>query len=196
MGIFNQYPYLDFHEMNLDWCLRILKEMDARIDEMHDTILAEAIAATEEYVDNKMGDLLAEFADLKSDFIILTSNFNSLNAEFVQLKNDTNAKLNQLEQDIINAVVGINQRTDLLLQNMYDQIFSDLSTQLSQIKVINYFTGEQVSIQDMFNYLAMLHLNDSIDYDTMAYRAKTYAQLAALNINFENLIAHGNTLYV
>lgn len=196
MGIFNQYPYLDFHEMNLDWCLRLLKEMDARIDEMHDTILAEAIASTEEYVDNKMGDLLSEFADLKSDFIVLTTNFNSLNAEFVQLKNDTNAKLAQLEQDIINAVIGINQRTDLLLQNMYDQIFSDLSTQLSQIKVINYFTGEQTSIQDMFNYLAMLHLNDSIDYDTMAYRAKTYTQLAALNINFENLIAHGNTLYV
>ena len=196
MGIFNQYPYLDFHEMNLDWCLRILKEMDAHIDELHDQILAEAIEATKEYVDTELEGFLSEFADLKSDFIVLTNNFNSLNAEFVQLKNDTNAKLNQLEQDIINAVVGINQRTDLLLQNMYNQIFSDLSTQLSQIKVINYFTGEQISIQDMFNYLAMLHLNDSIDYDTMAYRAKTYTQLAALNINFENLIAHGNTLYV
>lgn len=196
MSIFNKYPYLDFHEMNLDWCLRILKEMDAHIDELHDQILAEAIEATKEYVDTELEGFLSEFADLKSDFIVLTSNFDSLNNEFVQLKNDTNAKINQLEQDIINAVVGINQRTDLLLQNMYDQIFSDLSTQLSQIKVINYFTGEQVGVQDMFNYLAMLHLNDSIDYDTMAYRAKTYTQLAALNINFENLIAHGNTLYL
>ena len=194
--IFNSYPYTDFHEMNLDWVLKILKEMDAQIDNLHDQILAEAIEATKEYVDEELSDVLSEFADLKSDFIVLTNNFNSLNAEFIQLKNDTNTKLNQLEQDIINAVIGVNQRTDLLLQNMYDQIFSDLSTQLSQIKVINYFTGEQVSVQDMFNYLAMLHLNDSIDYDTMAYRAKTYTQLAALNINFQNLIAHGNTLYV
>lgn len=194
--IFNSYPYTDFHEMNLDWVLKTLKEMDAQIDDLHDQILAEAITATENYVDDKLAGVLSAFADLKSDFITLTNNFNSLNAEFVQLKNDTNAKLNQLEQDIINAVIGVNQRTDLLLQNMYNQIFADLSTQLSQIKVINYFTGEQTSIQDMFNYLAMLHLNDSIDYDTMAYRAKTYTQLAALNINFENLIAHGNTLYV
>ena len=194
--IFNSYPYTDFHEMNIDWVLKILKEMDAQIDNLHDQILAEAIEATKEYVDEELSDVLSEFADLKSDFIVLTNNFNSLNAEFIQLKNDTNTKLNQLEQDIINAVIGVNQRTDLLLQNMYDQIFSDLSTQLSQIKVINYFTGEQVSVQDMFNYLAMLHLNDSIDYDTMAYRAKTYTQLAALNINFQNLIAHGNTLYV
>ena len=194
--IFNSYPYLDFHEMNLDWCIRMLKEMDAHIDELHDQILAEAIEATKEYVDTELEGFLAEFADLKSDFAILTNNFNSLNADFITLKNDTENKLNALEQDIINAVIGVNQRTDLLLQDMYDRIFSDLSTQLSQIKVINYFTGEQTTVQDMFNYLAMLHLNDSIDYDTMALRAKTYTQLAGLNITFTNLAMHGNTLYV
>ena len=194
--IFNSYPYEDFHEMNLDWVLKKLKEMDAAIDELHDQILAEALEATKEYVDTKLAGFLAEFADLKSDFAILTNNFNSLNADFITLKNDTESKLNALEQDIINAVIGVNQRTDLLLQDMYNRIFSDLSTQLSQIKVINYFTGEQVTVQDMFNYLAMLHLNDSIDYDTMALRAKTYTQLAALNINFTNLAMHGNTLYV
>ena len=194
--IFNSYPYEDFHEMNLDWVLKKLKEMDAALDELHDQILAEAIAATKEYVDTELAGFLAEFADLKSDFITLTNNFNSLNADFIALKNDTENKLNMLEQDIINAVIGVNQRTDLLLQDMYNRIFSDLSTQLSQIKVINYFTGEQVTVQDMFNYLAMLHLNDSIDYDTMALRAKTYTQLAALNITFTNLAMHGNTLYV
>lgn len=194
--IFNSYPYEDFHEMNLDWVLKKLKEMDAAIDELHDQILAEAIAATKEYVDTELAGFLAEFADLKSDFAILTNNFNSLNADFITLKNDTENKLNALEQDIINAVIGVNQRTDLLLQDMYNRIFADLSTQLSQIKVINYFTGEQVTVQDMFNYLAMLHLNDSIDYDTMALRAKTYTQLAALNITFTNLAMHGNTLYV
>ena len=194
--IFNSYPYEDFHEMNLDWVLKKLKEMDAALDELHDQILAEALEATKEYVDTKLEGFLEEFADLKSDFAILTNNFNSLNADFIALKNDTENKLNALEQDIINAVIGVNQRTDLLLQDMYNRIFADLSTQLSQIKVINYFTGEQVSVQDMFNYLAMLHLNDSIDYDTMALRAKTYTQLAALNITFTNLAMHGNTLYV
>ncbi len=196
MGFFDKYPYTDFHELNLDFVLKALKEMDARLDELHDQILAEAIAATKEYVDTELAGFLAEFADLKSDFAILTNNFNSLNADFIALKNDTENKLNTLERDIINAVIGVNQRTDLLLQDMYDRIFSDLSTQLSQIKVINYFTGEQVTVQDMFNYLAMLHLNDSIDYDTMALRAKTYTQLAALNINYTNLAMHGNTLYV
>ena len=65
-----------------------------------------------------------------------------------------------------------------------------------QIKVINYFTGEQVSIQDMFNYLAGLHLTDAIDYDTMALRAKTYTEFANMNMTYTNLAMHGNTLYV
>ena len=119
--IFNSYPYEDFHEMNLDWVLKKLKEMDAALDELHDQILAEAIEATKEYVDTELAGFLAEFADLKSDFIALTNSFNSLNADFIALKNDTENKLNALEQDIINAVIGVNQRTDLLLQEQSTQ---------------------------------------------------------------------------
>lgn len=31
--IFDRYPYTNFHEMNDDWIIRVLKEMDARLDE-------------------------------------------------------------------------------------------------------------------------------------------------------------------
>ena len=33
MGFFNKYPYSDFHELNLDWVLSMLKEMDKEWDE-------------------------------------------------------------------------------------------------------------------------------------------------------------------
>ena len=84
----------------------------------------------------------------------------------------------------------------LLIQQNNEYLLSEMETYLNQIKVINYFTGELVTIQDMFNYLASLHLTDSIDYDEMALRAKTYSQLALLNITYTNLALHGNTLYV
>ena len=196
MSFFSRYPYTDFHEMNLDWVIATLKEMDARIEGLKEEIITETIAASKEYIDDRLSLVISEFNDLKNDFNTLNNNFNSLNAEFIALRNSVAAQILDLDNKIDAAVIGINQRTDLLLQNMYNRIFEDLSASLAQIKVINYFTGEKVSIQDMFNYLAMLHLNDSIDYDTMAYRAKTYTQLANLNITFTNLAMHGNTLYV
>ena len=191
-----KYPYTDFHEMNLDWVIAKLKEMDGRIETLKEEILAETIAASKDYIDNRLASVISEFNELKAEFNTLNNNFNSLNAEFIALRNSVAAQILELDNKIDAAVVGVNQRTDLLLQNMYNRIFEDLSASLAQIKVINYFTGEHVSIQDMFNYLAMLHLNDSIDYDTMALRAKTYTQFANMNITFTNLAMHGNTLYV
>ena len=196
MSFFNRYPYTDFHEMNLDWVIAELKSMEGRIEGLKDEIIAETIAASKEYIDDRLTSVISEFNILKAEFNALNNSFNSLNAEFIALKNSVAAQILELDNKIDAAVIGVNQRTDLLLQNMYNRIFEDLSASLAQIKVINYFTGEEVSVQDMFNYLAMLHLNDSIDYDTMALRAKTYTQLANMNITFTNLAMHGNTLYV
>lgn len=193
---FNRYPYTDFHEMNLDWVIAELKDMERRIEGLKEEILTETIAASKEYIDDRLVSVISEFNQLKADFNALNNNFNSLNAEFIALKNSVASQILELDNKIDAAVIGVNQRTDLLLQNMYNRIFEDLSASLAQIKVINYFTGEEVSVQDMFNYLAMLHLNDSIDYDTMALRAKTYTQLANMNMTFTNLAMHGNTLYV
>ena len=71
-----------------------------------------------------------------------------------------------------------------------------MQTYLSQIKVINFFTGEMISIQDMFDYLAGLHTTDSIDYDTMAARAKTYTELAAFNKTYTELTMSANIWYI
>ena len=194
--IFNQYPYTDFHEMNLDWVISKLKEMELRLVNMKAEIISETIAAADAYVDSKMAAILAEFNTIKAEFNALNANFDSLNADFVTLRNSVNQQITALDAKIDSDIIGVNQSVDIKLQNMYDNIFADLSSALAQIKVINYFNGELVSVQDMFNTLAMLHLNDSIDYDTMAYRAKTYTEFALMNMTFENLIAHGNTLYI
>ena len=36
--MFNEYPYTDFHEMNLDWILKKMKEMSASIDNIPNLI--------------------------------------------------------------------------------------------------------------------------------------------------------------
>lgn len=194
--MFNEYPYTDFHELNLDWVIRKLKEISADLDRIKQEAIDAATEAAKEYVDQELEAVIAEFNAMVSQFNILDADVSSLRSQFEALSLLVAAQITDIRQQLEADIRATNERTDILIQSNNDYIFENLSTELAKIRVINYFTGESVTVQDMFNYLAMLHLNDSIDYDTMAARAKTYSQLAAMNINFTNLAMHGNTLYV
>ena len=32
MGVFEHFPYTNFHDLNLDWILRIIKELDTEVN--------------------------------------------------------------------------------------------------------------------------------------------------------------------
>lgn len=202
-----KYPYTDLHELNLDWIIQEMKDLDSRIDGLHDELKRELEQELGEYVDNRLAVTEAKFAVLQAqvnhDLQVIEDNFNLLRGQFADLDHAMdeyidyiNGRIADIQAEISADIAGVNARTDALIASNNEYLLSVMSTYLSQIKVINFFTGELVSIQDMFNYLAGLHLTDSIDYDTMALRNKTYADLANLNINYTNLAMHGNTLYV
>ena len=47
MGLFEQFPYSNFHELNLDWILQKIKELDEKVDSIEDRILKQANAYTD-----------------------------------------------------------------------------------------------------------------------------------------------------
>lgn len=192
----NKYPYTDFHELNLDWLLAEMKALDERLNNAIADITATVEANVKAYVDEELAGLTAEFAQLKLEFADVKQRTADMEAFITAYVIDVNARLDGLKTYIDNQVISVNDRTDALIASNNEMIISQLSETLRSLTVINYFTGAETSIQDMFNYLAMLHLSDSIDYDTMASRAKTYTYLAGLNISYTNLVEHGNTLYV
>lgn len=194
--VFNKYPYTDFHELNLDWILKEMQSLQTQMDGLLDTAIEEATKAAKEYVDEQLTGVMEQFARLQDNFNQLNLNVIDLNNQFQRFTANINAQILALKQYIDDSLTAQTLQTQLLIAQNNEYILSELETYLTQIKVINYFTGEKVSIQDMFNYLAGLHLNDAIDYDTMAYRALTYSYLAGLNINYTNLAMHGNTLYI
>lgn len=190
----NKYPYTDFHELNLDWLLNEIGTIEKRLDSLHDELKAELTAELKEYVDSELASVIDQFNQLTALVNSLESDFDDLKAEFVRYEAEINAKVLNLKTYIDNQIIGVNNRTDLLIASNNEYIFANLARLLRDIKVINYFNGEEVSIQDMFNTLAQLHLTDGIAYNQITSRGYTYGSIEALNLTYGDIVMHGNTL--
>lgn len=192
----NKYPYTDLQNLNLDYILRKMKELETQLDGILAEAIRQATENAEAYVDEKLSDVIAQFNQLKNDVDALSDQFDGLETAFNAFTALVDRKIEVIQNELDSRIAGVNARTDALIASNNEFLLAEMGRYLNQITVTNYFTGLDTTIQDMFNYLAMLHLNDSITYATMAQRAKTYTYLVNLNMTYTNLVMHGNTLYV
>ena len=196
MGFFNNFPYTDFHELNADWLLKEMQELDARLDAALAQLSADIYNKVMTDIRPELNAITSQFVQLRSDFDVVKGQVTDLDAAFELFKADVEDRL-VIMQNYINSMYSASMTyTNNAIEQNNIYILSELSTYLNQVKVINFFTGELVSIQDMFNYLAGLHTTDSIDYSTMALRALTYTQLANKNKTYTELVLDGNNWYV
>ena len=105
-----------------------------------------------------------------------------------------NSEIAGIRNSLASITQALTARIDQRIAENNEYIFDQIDQGLIDIKVINYFTGEIVSIQEMFDYLASLHLQDAIDYDGLAAKSIDYDSLAALAITYTQLAMNGNSL--
>lgn len=192
----HEYPYTDLQNLNLDYILAKMKELESQLDGILAEAIRQATENAEAYVDEKLADVIAQFNQLKNSVNALSDQFEGLETAFNAFTALVDRKIEVIQNMLDSRIAGVNARTDALIASNNEFLIAEMGKYLNQITVTNYFTGLDTTIQDMFNYLAMLHLNDSITYATMAQRAKTYTYLVNLNMTYTNLVMHGNTLYV
>lgn len=196
MGLFQsgQFPYTDLQNLNIDWVLQQVKKNVEEIASLQEQVDGYLNAANA-YTDQKFAEVL----QVVNDQLVVFRN--ELQADYDQFVTQTDNNIqvlqgdfNQLRRDMDAQIIGVNARTDAAIEQNNEYIFERIGQELIDAKVINYFTGELVTLQEMFDYLAQFHLTNAIDYDTLAGRNNTYDQLVALNITYTQLATDGGAL--
>ena len=100
-------------------------------------------------------------------------------------------RLNQYAHDLESAIIGCNAYTDLAIQQNNEYIFEEIAKGVINLKVLNYFTGEYVTVQEMFDYLAQFHLQNAISYGQLVASELTYNELIALDETYTNWAVNG-----
>ena len=186
-----EYPYTDPNRYNDDWLLNKMKELEGRLD----GIVEETLALTKTYVDSRLETYQTQINNIRREIEEVSQRTDTLSAHVADEVLRLEAKILDAERKAESLFIIANNRTDLQIERNNEYIFREIEDNiLGNITVINYFTGERLTVQDMFNYLASLHLQNAITYNGLRDKNLTYAELIAKSITYTELVKNGATL--
>ena len=186
-----EYPYTDPNRYNADWLLNKMQELEGRLD----GIVEETLQLTKKYVDVRLYEYQAQILQIRKEIQAVSDRTDTLSEDLAEQVARLEGLISDAERKAESLFIIANNRTDMQIERNNEYIFREIEDNiLGNITVINYFTGEHMTVQDMFDYLARLHLQNSITYDGLRDKNLTYAELIAKSISYTELVKNGGTL--
>ena len=195
---FTSYPWSNIHQLNLEWLIKnmrlILTEIE-KLDALQKEFLEttkylneelDKISANIDRIDKLYADFVDEvnerFTELKAELLTdFESLRNAINAQFILLENNVNDELDEFRAD---------------MADMEITLYNTINNLPSVVEMINPFTGEMDSLQNIIYAIAGADKTDSLtasEYDALALTANAYD---AYNITAYNYDWHGKTILV
>lgn len=175
MPLFEQFPYTNFHDLNLDQIAKKIEEMES-LKQAIAEVNALAIALREEMtaVEGRIDAIEALYATFVNT---ITQRFNELDRS---LRDDIAA----LEQDLQQQLADYEEQTDLRMDGFEASLFTldarlthVLNNLPSEIQIVSPYTGELTSLDVLIYQLANGGRSDSLTasaYDALALTASAY----------------------
>lgn len=193
-----EYPYVDSSKANADWIINEIKSLREEFEGYEEGVLAEAKAYTDEAIAERLANVDRQFDAFKLEVDEKIANVNEDFRNFVTVVNArmtiAEANIRAIDGRVDNVLASANKYTQDSIAANNEYIIDQTTKAASGIRVLNYFTGERVSIQAMFDYLAQFHLSDAISVSDLVARAKTVNTLVALNMTMTDLATRGGQI--
>ena len=181
----NQFPYTDFHELNLDVWIKKLKEAESNIADLQEQ-MSQIVVVTEEHIQQMIDSAIA------SNNLIIAQQLADLKAELtIEYKGYVTAQINALTVYIDNQDVyydGLAQGyATTALNEAKDYVDAEV---LDYTMMINPITGEYEDVRNVVDdIVSYFHTGDSLtaaEYDALDLTAGYYdgKDLSAYDYDF------------
>lgn len=191
-----KYPHTDYQELNLDYILKRITEIENSIATIKEQIEGEIFEWVQEQLapyEKQLNDLIIEVNNLSEQVDTTLAQYD---ARITAIDNHVAIELAQIRREMLENSEALSALMDLKIENNNVYLLNEISQNVGSLFfVVNPFTGDHVPIQNMIDILSEFHITDGITYAVMNTRALTYAQFNALNITYSDLLMHGHTLY-
>lgn len=179
-------------------------EMVSKLYKKLEEVIAEVNEIDQEAIQQALDDMRAEIAkfetQIQKQYNELDGKYQALyeelNNSILELADTTAESLEELDTKIYNLGESLKDIMDLKIEENNEYIFESIASEIIGIKVLNYFTGEKVTVQEMFDYLAQLHAMDGITVTELITRQKTVDALIALKFTYTQLAQNGKNIIV
>lgn len=168
--------------------------IDTSLDEAKkytDSKIAEQLEVIKEAVDEvhkTSEEAVAEVHKVESDLKKNYADFEKVvNARLVFQDN----KIDTLNTNLIAGLKSANSYTDYAIKNNNVYILDEVAKGFVTLRVVNYFTGDSVTVQEMFDYLAQFHLQNAISYEQLEATEKTYDEIEGYDKSYSDWVLNG-----
>lgn len=179
-------------------------EMVSKLYYKLEEVIQEVNDIDQDAIEQALNDMRAEIlkfeGQVQEQYNALDTKFQEqyeeLNNSVIDLADSVASSVEELDMKIHNLGESLKDIMDLKIEENNEYIFESIASEIIGIKVLNYFTGEKVTVQEMFDYLAQLHATDGITVTELITRQKTVNELIALNFTYEQLAKNGKNIIV
>lgn len=176
---------------------RLVKKINELVDALNNNsndILQKANSYTDTQIANARSEFDAKVREIEELERRLAEQYYAftdvVNARIQFISNEVNRIDNKIDDEII----GANEYTNQAIKNNNEYLIEQLSQSVRNFTVINFFTGEKITVQNMLDTLAQLHIQNPMTYDIYANKNISYSALSLLNIDYTELVMKGNEL--
>lgn len=152
----------------------------------------QVLAASKAYTDGEIAKSIRQYElaleQLSNDYNQFVNNVTGALQGF-QNQMDENFQ----RQD--NEIAGGRAYTDTKIAQNNDWLLEQISQQVISVTVLNPFTGERESIQDMIDYLSSLHMTEAIKVSGIVTANRTVNKVISYNATCTQLVNNGKNIF-